>query len=112
FSAALRFPGDPWIQENRSTIDKALAGIRAKLGRLMVETSPQSASVFINGSRVEREPGAFAYVKPGSTLIEVKEQGYISDSTTVIMLAGASERVVLTLRPDVAPAAVRPVALP
>ena len=100
-SAALADEGDPWVRRNKTTIVQALAEIRAGLGRLVIDTAPPGATVSINGSAIAPKDlqGPF-YVKPGSTVVEARQDGYESQSRTVTILAGSSQRLTLALRPS------------
>jgi hypothetical protein len=98
-SAALADEGDPWVRKNKTAIVQALADIRAGLGRLVIETAPAGATVIINGSTVPpKELENPVYVKPGSTFVEVRRDGFESQSKTVTVLAGTAQRLSILLR--------------
>jgi hypothetical protein len=100
-SAALADEGDPWVRKNKTAIVQALADIRAGLGRLLIEAGPPGAVVAINGSTVTaKELENPIYVKPGSTYVEVRRDGFDSQSKTVTVLAGTTQRLAILLRPS------------
>jgi hypothetical protein len=99
-TATLADEGDQWVRRNKTAIVQALSEIRATLGRLIIDTTPGSATVFINGAVVPaRELAHPVYVKPGSTLLEVRHPGFVSQSRSLTILAGTTQRQSFTLLP-------------
>jgi tetratricopeptide (TPR) repeat protein len=103
-STALADETDPWVRRNKTAILTALAEIRAMLGRLIVQTVPPAATVVINGVEVpnaSNEEGVL--VKPGTNLVEARAAGVGSQSATVTVLAGTTQRITIRLQGPGAP---------
>jgi hypothetical protein len=99
-AAALADEGDQWVRRNKTAIVQALSEIRASLGKLIVDTSPASATVAINGVVVPaRDLQSPIYVKPGNTLLEVRNPGFLTQSRSLLVLAGTTQRQSITLQP-------------
>jgi hypothetical protein len=103
-SGALSDESDSWVQKNRTTIAKALQQIRAGLGRLVIKAEPPGVTVSINGATVApRDLQKPVYVKPGSTLVEARRDGFGPQSKTVTVLAGTTQNIELSLAPVSSP---------
>jgi hypothetical protein len=97
-SAALADEGDPWVRRNKTTIVRALAEIRAELGRLVIEVVPATATVTVNGQAVPASQlGRPLAVKRGSAVIEARQPGFEREVRTVAVIPGATERVAIEL---------------
>jgi hypothetical protein len=98
-SAALFDEGDEWIRKNRTAIVEALTNIRAQLGQLIIETSPPTATISINGrSVVPPRPDSPIYVRPGSNMVEVQYVGFLTQQRALTVLPGTAQRLTIELQ--------------
>ncbi len=81
---ALSGATDAWVEQNRAVLEKALAGVRARLGWINVVGSPVGALVRIDGET----RGVLPLARPlrleiGDRAIQVVADGYVSWQTRV-----------------------------
>lgn len=104
-SEALVAQSDRWIASKRSTLENSRASVRAKLGSLRVEGSPQGA-VVMHGDRMLGEV-PFAenvWVLPGPAELVVRANGFDTKSVDVTLTAGETKVVAVTLTAPGSPA--------
>jgi hypothetical protein len=100
--------GDAWVRKNRSTVEAALATIRAHVGRVQIDGGQPGAQVSVNGQPVGSMPLRDAVpVSAGPVDVEVRAAGYAPAVKTVNVAAGELARVPFVLQP-VARAQVQP----
>jgi hypothetical protein len=102
---ALAPSSHPWIDRNREVLGRSLSTARAHLGVVIVEGLPQGADVFVNDTLVGTLPLPRSIrVGEGSVTIEVRSSRYATQTRTLELLAGSTERVSVSLAPlDEAP---------
>jgi PEGA domain len=74
----------------------AIAQIRARSGKLRIDTTPPGAQVFLDGQALLEPSPSQVLVRPGEHRITV-ESDAARASTSITIAAGATERVLLTL---------------
>ena len=105
---ALTATGDAWVRKNRTTIEAALATIRAHVGRVQIDGGEPGAQVTVNGRPVGSIPLRDSVpVNAGPVDVEVRASGYAPALKTVNVAAGELTRVSFTLLPA-AEASARP----
>jgi hypothetical protein len=97
---ALAATSDPWVRKNRTTIEAALATIRAHVGRIQIDGGEPGAQVTVNGRIVGSLPLRDSVpVNAGPVDVEVRAAGYAPALKTVNVPAGELMRVSFTLQP-------------
>jgi hypothetical protein len=97
--AALKVPGDPFIRQNRRTIEEAMATVRSHIAFIEIKGTPEGAEVAVNGRPVGRLPLA-GLVKAGDGYAEVmiSADGFQSTRNTLSLQAGLTQQVYVTLQ--------------
>jgi len=96
---ALAAKDAPWVRKNRTTVDAALATIRAHIGHVQIDGGVPGAQVTVNGRPVGLIPLPDAVpVSAGPVDIEVRAVGYAPVLKTVNVAAGELTRVPFTLQ--------------
>ena len=76
-----------------------LVGLMApSTGQLIVDTSPSSASIYVDGKKANAKPGKAFTVPAGRRKVTAKRSGYSSATKTVLVKKGGTTRVKLTLK--------------
>jgi len=89
-----------WIVRNQVALNGALAGIREHIGRLQVETDHEGAVLFVNDEEAGTLPLAEPITRlPGEVTIEVRADGFETETRTVTLRGGQVTREVVRLRP-------------
>jgi hypothetical protein len=97
---ALGATGDAWVHKYRTTIEGALATIRAHVGRIQVDGGQPGAEVTVNGRAVGAMPLRDSVpVNAGPVDVEMRASGYAPALKTVNVAAGELTRVSFTLQP-------------
>jgi hypothetical protein len=100
-SQGLAAPNDPWIQANRTVLQKALADVQANVGELEVSGGPVGADIRLNGTSVGRLPLASPIpTDQGPKTVELRASGYVAKSTSVYVVGGKRTLVRLELEPE------------
>lgn len=90
-----------WIVRNQVALNGALAGIREHIGRLQVEADQDDAVLFIDGEEAGRLPLSAPITRlPGEVTIEVRADGFRTETRTVTLAGGQVTREVVRLRPE------------
>ncbi len=93
----------------RREVDTAVRRLRTRVGSIALQVTPDGALITIDGSEQRRAPVAEPVrVVAGSHRIEVRLDGYQTETQTVEVAGGASARVALRLRRPEAVVAVAP----
>ena len=93
----------------RREVDTAVRRLRTRVGSIALQVTPDGALITIDGSEQRRAPVAEPVrVVAGSHRIEVRLDGYQTETQTVEVAGGASARVALRLRRPEAVALVVP----
>lgn len=96
---------DPWVQQNRETLETAMANIRAHTGRLEVRGGVAGAEVLFNRRSLGRLPMTRpAIVDVGTGVLELHADGYHPFSRPVTISAGSPAIETVELVPTGAPA--------
>jgi hypothetical protein len=82
---------DPWIQKNRSTLEKALETIAGHVGTLEVTGAPAGAEALVDGERVGLLPTKVS-VTTGTAVLEVRASGYLPVQRTTTIATGELTR--------------------
>lgn len=97
---ALAQEADPWIARNRQALEGALATVRQHLGSLEVLGATEGADVFVDGLKVGTMPSAKPFrVEIGKRQLELRREGFVSVSRTVVVGEGATSRETVTMSP-------------
>ncbi len=111
---ALRARNDPWIEQRRTDIKKALDEVRSQLGWLEVIGRPIGAEVEVDGRTVGRLPLREPLRREaGEVYLKVTADGFEGYRRPVVIPHGQSARVVIDLEKIEAPPVLggrRPVA--
>ena len=91
-------PRDPWIEKNRTTLEKSLVDIGEHVGSLEILGEPAGAEVVADG----RVAGKLPLARPirttaGSVTVEVRAPEYLPVTRTVNVVAGQLTRESVTL---------------
>lgn len=85
---SLTAESDPWIRRNRKTLEQALLTVRGELAQLVVEGTPESATVTWGdeplGALAERE----FWVLPGQGELRVSAPGHQGEARALSLTAG------------------------
>lgn len=93
----------------RREVDTAVRRLRTRVGSIALQVTPDGALITIDGSEQRRAPVAEPVrVVAGTHRIEVRLDGYQTETQTVEVAGGASARVALRLRRPEAVVAVVP----
>jgi hypothetical protein len=95
---AVRSTDHPWIQQNRATIDEALATVRTHIAFIELRGSPAGAEVEVNGRKVGKLPLA-DLVKAGEGYAEVlvTAPGHTPVRRTLNLQAALTQQLFVTL---------------
>jgi len=90
---------DPWIEERRAPLERALEATRRHLGRVEVTGGVPGAEVVVNG----RSAGALPLdgpitVEAGTVVLEVRAAGYLAIQRSIQVAAGSLAREDITLQ--------------
>lgn len=111
-SGALGNTADPWITQHRADLESDLAGFRLQVGRLEVLSNTPGAELWVAGVRSTLPMERPLTVRAGTVNVEVRAEGYLSETRSVVVAAGtgslARETINLTPRPATPAAAVTP----
>jgi hypothetical protein len=101
--SVLESTDDAWVQQNRATLEQALATTRRQLGWIEVEASVQGAQVTLDGAEVGAVPlpGPIR-VPAGVSSLKVAAPGYAPAVRLVQVVAGEHAREVIALQPELA----------
>ncbi len=81
------------------TVGMALAGVEAKRGTLVIQTTPKSAEVYIDGVKKGKTPIAVK-VKPGSHKVMVATRGYKMQERSITLAPGATMPMSFSLKKE------------
>lgn len=97
---ALSDPDNYWVAKNRPVLEGARTRVRSMIGSLAITGQPLGAEVVVNGRPVGRLPlGQDVRIGKGSVEIEVRADGYVPATRTVVLAGGAREQVSIALDP-------------
>jgi len=97
---ALADPDNYWVAKNRPVLEGALTRVRSMIGSLVITGQPTGAEVMVNGRTVGRLPlGQEVRIAKGPAEIEVRADGYVPVTRTVVITGGGREQVSLALAP-------------
>jgi hypothetical protein len=95
---ALQGRADPWIKKNRTVLETSLKTVESHVARVQIGGEPAGADVLLNGQRAGtlplREP---SIVPPGPVRVEVRNEGYVSSTLSIVVAAGDLNRTEVRL---------------
>jgi hypothetical protein len=108
----LASPRDLWIRKNKAVLDSALRRVRASIGELAIDGSPEGAEVWVNGKLAGRLPlSEPVRVPEGAASIELRAPGRNPLSRSVNVGAGKRHQITIALEASAAAAPTTPPAL-
>jgi hypothetical protein len=105
----------PWVRRHAATLRAALSLVRAQLGSLRLEGSPEGAAVRIDGDPAGALPSPALRVRAGTVVVRVEAPGHHPIERRVSVEAGASVREefrLVAVAPAPPPAPAPPVLAP
>lgn len=89
---------DDWVRKNRAALQDALVAVKARIGFLIIEGSPEGSEVFINGRAVGRLPlPAALRFDAGTVDIELRHPGFRTQPRTIIVDGASTRRIFVQL---------------
>lgn len=98
FETYLREGGDKLPRQRRAEVDKEIARLRARVGRITIRASVQDALVTVDDDAAGSAP-VTRYVAVGARRITVKKDGYIPWTQSVEVASGDDRVVEAVLEP-------------
>lgn len=102
---ALADAADPWVTQHRADLTSDLAGFRQHVGHLEVLSNTPGAELWVAGARTALPMAGPLTVPSGTVTVEVRAEGFLPETRTVSVTAGAGslarETINLTPRPAV-----------
>lgn len=89
----------PWVRRHGSTLRAALSQVRAQLGSLQLEGSPEGAAVQVDGVAAGGLPATTLRVRAGTVVVRVEAPGHHPIERRVSVEAGAHVREAFRLVP-------------
>ena len=97
---ALADPDNYWVAKNRGVLDGARTHVRGMIGQVAITGAPNGAEVLVNGRSVGRLPlGQDVRAGKGPAEIEVRADGYVSATRSIVIPGGGREQVAIKLAP-------------
>ena len=90
---------NPWVEENRGTLEKTRSDARGHLGQVDVSGTPAGAVVTVDGRAVGSLPSVTTWAAPGDSSMTASATGYVAVTRAVKVTAGGHVTEQVDLQP-------------